>query len=135
MVRHVIDAGALPYAPDRLPRKPDCGVEGFLAVDLRLGTVRSAEPFPQARKPAYRLRVDFGPVVGVLETSAQITHYAADTLVGRRVVGALNLGEKRIAGFKSQFLVLGALAPDGRVHLLSPDAGPDGEPPDGAPIA
>src|SRR3546814_4689641 len=63
----------------------------------------------------------FGPVVGVLETSAQITHYRIETLIGRRVVGALNLGEKRIAGFKSQFLVLGALAPDGQVHLLAAD--------------
>ncbi|HET8882813.1 MAG TPA: tRNA-binding protein [Solimonas sp.] len=122
MVQHVIDRDALPYAPDKLPRKDICGIAGFLAVDLRVGTVISAEPFAGARKPAYRLRVDFGPVVGVLETSAQITHYAIDALIGRRVVGALNLGEKRIAGFKSQFLVLGALAPDGA-------------PPDGAPIA
>jgi tRNA-binding protein len=131
MVRHIIDGDALPYAPDRLPRKQVCGVDGFLALDLRLGTIIAAAPFAAARKPAYRLRVDFGPVVGVLETSAQITHYALDALIGRRVVGALNLGEKRIAGFKSQFLILGALAPDGRVHLLSAD----GEPPDGAPIA
>ncbi|WP_028079875.1 tRNA-binding protein [Solimonas soli] len=135
MVQHVIDGDALPYAPDKLPRKDVCGVDGFVAVDLRVGTVLAAEPFPQARKPAYRLRVDFGPVVGVLETSAQITHYPAETLIGRRVVGALNLGEKRIAGFKSEFLVLGALAPDGRVHLLAPDRGPEGGPPDGAPIA
>jgi len=131
MVQHIIDGEALPYAPDKLPRKPDCGIDGFLAVDLRVGTVVSAEPFVGARKPAYRLRVDFGPVVGVLETSAQIMHYATDALIGRRVVGALNLGEKRIAGFRSQFLVLGALAPDGKVHLLAAD----GAPPDGAPIA
>jgi tRNA-binding protein len=131
MVQHTIDGNVLPYAPDKLPRKDICGVDGFVAVDMRVGTVLSAEPFPQARKPAYRLRVDFGPVVGVLETSAQITHYAIDALIGRRIVGAINLGEKRIAGFKSQFLVLGALAPDGRVHLLNPD----GAPPDGAPIA
>ncbi|NGY06933.1 tRNA-binding protein [Solimonas terrae] len=131
MVRHVIDRDALPYAPDKLPRKEPCGIDGFLAVDLRIGTIVSAEPFAAARKPAYRLRVDFGPAVGVLETSAQITHYAIATLIGRRVVGALNLGERRIAGFKSQFLVLGALAPDGQAHLLAAD----GAPPDGAPIA
>ena len=135
MVRHVIDGDALPYAPDKLPRKEVCGVDGFLAVDMRVGTVLSAEPFAQARKPAYRLRVDFGPAVGVLETSAQVTHYAPEALIGRRIVGAINLGEKRIAGFKSQFLVLGALAADGRVHLLAPDAGADGAPADGAPIA
>ncbi|HEY9545184.1 MAG TPA: tRNA-binding protein [Solimonas sp.] len=131
MVQHIIDGDALPYAPDKLARKPTCGVDGFLGVDLRVGTIIDAAPFAGARKPAYRLRVDFGPVVGVLETSAQITHYRIETLIGRRVVGALNLGEKRIAGFKSQFLVLGALAPDGQVHLLAAD----GTPPDGAPIA
>jgi tRNA-binding protein len=131
MVSHVIDGDALPYAPEHLPRKPDCGIDGFLAVDLRVGTVLSAEPFAAARKPAYQLRVDFGPVVGILQTSAQITNYTAAALIGRRVVGALNLGEKRIAGFKSQFLVLGALSPDGQVNLLSPDHAP----PDGAPVA
>lgn len=131
MVQHVIDHERLPYAPDKLPRKPDCGTAGFLALDLRVGTVISAKPFPQARKPAYQLRVDFGPVVGVLQTSAQITHYPVESLIGRRVVGAINLGEKRIAGFNSQFLVLGALSPDGSVQLLAPDAAP----PDGAPVA
>lgn len=131
MGQHVIDRDGLPYAPEKLARKPDCGIDGFFAVDLRVGTVLSAEPFPQARKPAYRLRVDFGPVAGVLQTSAQITNYAAQTLVGRRVVGAINLGKKRIAGFDSEFLVLGALSPDGTVNLLAPDA----EVPDGAPVA
>ncbi len=131
MVAHVIDGNTLPYAPEHLARKAECGTEGFLAVDLRVGTVVSADPFPEARKPAYKLRVDFGPVVGVLQTSAQITNYDAAALIGRRVVGAINLGEKRIAGFKSQFLVLGALSPDGQVNLLSPDHAP----PDGAPVA
>src|SRR3546814_9037934 len=86
---HIIDGDALPYAPDKLARKPTCGVDGFLGVDLRVGTIIDAAPFAGARKPAYRLRVDFGPVVGVLETSAQITHYRIETLIGRRVVGAL----------------------------------------------
>lgn len=131
MVRHVIDPQTLPYAPDKLPRKPTCGVAGFAALDLRVGTVRTVEPAAGARKPAYRIGVDFGPVFGVLHSSAQITHYSAEQLLGRRVVGALNLGDKRIAGFVSQFLVLGALAPDGRVNLLMPD----GDPPDGAPVA
>lgn len=131
MVQHVIDTQALPYAPEKLPRKPSCGVAGFVALDLRIGTVRAVEPATGARKPAYRIAVDFGPVVGVLHSSAQITHYSAEQLLGRRVVGALNLGDKRIAGFVSQFLVLGALAPDGSVNLLVPD----GDPPDGAPVA
>ncbi|NKF23949.1 tRNA-binding protein [Solimonas marina] len=131
MVQHVIDAAAQPYAPEGLARKDVCGIDGFLAVDMRVGTIVAAEPFAAARKPAYRVRVDFGPVVGVLETSAQITHYTLESLIGRQVVGALNLGEKRIAGFKSQFLILRALAPDGSVHLLAAD----GAPPNGAPIA
>ncbi|PPE73710.1 tRNA-binding protein [Solimonas fluminis] len=131
MVQHIIDTAGQPYAPEKWPRKPDCGSEGFLALDLRVGTVLSAEPFAKARKPAWQLRVDFGPAVGVLQTSAQVTNYPAESLVGRRVVGAINLGEKRIAGFTSQFLVLGALLPDGTVNLLAPD----GEPPDGALVA
>ena len=131
MGQHQIDSQNLPYAPDKLPRKAVCGADGFFAVDLRVGTVIAAEPFAKARKPAYRLKVDFGPVVGVLQTSAQVTNYATDALIGRRVVGALNLGEKNIAGFTSQFLILGALQPDGTVQLLAPD----GAPPDGAPVA
>lgn len=131
MSQHQIDPQTLPYAPEKLVRKPDCGADGFFAVDLRVGTVLSVAPFPEARKPAYQLRVDFGPVVGVLQTSAQITHYDAAALVGRRVVGALNLGTRKIAGFRSEFLVLGALSPDGSVSLLAPDSAV----PDGAPIA
>lgn len=131
MVQHVIDAEQRPYAPEKLPRKPVCGAEAFAVLDLRIGTVRAVEAAVGTRKPAYRIRVDFGPVVGELQSSAQITHYSPEQLLGRRVVGAINLGDKRIAGFVSQFLVLGALAPDGSVHLLAPD----GDPPDGAPVA
>src|SRR3546814_17108866 len=78
--QHIIDGDALPYAPDNLARKPTCGVDGFLGVDLRVGTISDAAPFAGARKPDYRLRVDFGPVVGVLETSAQITHYRIEKI-------------------------------------------------------
>lgn len=131
MGQHIIDAVNLPYAPENIPRKAECGADGFFAVDMRVGTILSAEPFAKARKPAYQLRVDFGPVVGVLQTSAQITNYPAEQLIGRRVVGAINLGEKKIAGFTSQFLILGGLMPDGTVQLLSPD----GDVPDGAPVA
>ena len=131
VVSHSIDPDGLPYAPRALERKPDVGAEGFFAVDMRAGRVTAVEPFPEARKPAWKLTVDFGPVVGTLRTSAQITNYTADELVGRLVVGALNLGRKRIAGFTSEFLVLGALDPDGTVRLLElpGDVGP------GAPIA
>jgi tRNA-binding protein len=130
-VAHVIDPDGLPYAPERLSRKDDVGAEGFFAVDLRAGRVVGVEPFPEARKPAWKLTVDFGPVIGELRTSAQITNYAAADLRGRLVVGAVNLGTKRIAGFTSEFLVLGALDPDGTVRLLQLE--PDVQP--GAPVA
>jgi tRNA-binding protein len=119
------------FEPSLLPAKPDIGVEGFLAVDMRVGTVTAVEAFPEARKPSWKVTVDFGPVLGTRRTSAQVTNYGADQLVGRRVVGAMNLGTRRIAGFDSQFLLLGALEPDGTVHLL----GVDGDVPDGAPVA
>ena len=118
MAQHEIDRDRRPYAPEALDRKPDVGADGFFAVDMRAGRVLTVEPFPEARKPAWKLTVDFGPVVGTLRTSAQVTNYTADELTGRLVVGALNLGRKRIAGFTSEFLVLGALDPDGTVRLL-----------------
>ena len=131
MAQHDIDPDRLPFAPEGLDRKPDVGADGFFAIDMRAGRVLAVEPFPEARKPAWKLTVDFGPVVGTLRTSAQVTNYTADELTGRVVVGALNLGRKRIAGFTSEFLILGALDPDGTVRLLElpDDVGP------GAPIA
>ena len=128
---HQIDADRLPYAVDKLPRKEPVGAEGFFALDLRVGRVVAMQPFPEARKPAWKLTVDFGPLVGELRTSAQITNYTAEQLRGHLVVGAINLGDKRIAGFTSEFLVLGALEPDGTVRLLRVDD--DVEP--GAPVA
>jgi tRNA-binding protein len=128
---HTIDPEGLPYAPGQLSRKDEVGADGFFALDLRVGRVEEVEPFPEARKPAWKLTVDFGPVVGSLRTSAQITNYTADELRGRLVVGAINLGTKRIAGFTSEFLVLGALDPDGTVRLLQLED--DVQP--GAPVA
>jgi tRNA-binding protein len=128
---HVIDPEGRPYDPSRLARKDDVGAEGFFALDLRVGRVTAVEPFPEARKPSWKLTVDFGSVVGELRTSAQVTNYAEDELLGRLVVGAINLGSRRIAGFRSEFLVLGALDPDGTVRLLQLE---DGVTP-GAPIA
>lgn len=109
-------------------RKPDVDPGVFFSLDLRVGRVVEVEEFPEARKPAYRITVDFGPAVGVLRTSAQVTNYPREELVGRLVVGAINLGTKRIAGFTSQFLMLGSYAADGVVHLLSPE--PDAAPGD-----
>ncbi len=131
MVSHHIDGDALPYAPEKLERKPDVGAEGYAALDFRAGVVTAVEPFPEARKPAWRIEVDFGPVVGRLRSSAQITNYSRAELLGRTVVGAINLGRKRIAGFTSEFLVLGALDPDGTVRLLELPSGVA----KGAPIA
>lgn len=116
---HDIDPDGLPYDPPRLERKEYIGFGEFLALDLRTGIVVMAEEFPEMRKPSYKITVDFGPVVGRLQSSAQITNYSRADLVGRMVVGAINLGEKTLpGGFVSQFLVLGALDPDGTVRLL-----------------
>ena len=106
------------WAPDRLPRKADISGNDFFAVDMRVGRVTAVEPFPEARNPSWKLTVDFGPVVGELRTSAQVTNYTEEELVGRKVVGAINLGPKRIAGFRSEFLVLGSMDADGTVRLL-----------------
>ena len=119
------------HEPSGLPTKPDVGVDRFVDLDLRVGRVVAVAPFPEARNPAWQLSVDFGPVLGVRRTSAQVTNYPADDLIGRQVVGAVNLGTRRIAGFDSEFLVLGGLEPDGTVRLLAPDA----DLPPGAPVA
>jgi tRNA-binding protein len=131
MAQHEIDKDKLPYALDKLPRKEPIEASDFFALDLRTGRVTEVEEFPDARKPAWKITVDFGPQVGTLRSSAQITNYSKDELLGRMVVGAINLGTKRIAGFVSEFLVLGALDPDGRVRLLALE---DGAEP-GAPVA
>jgi len=110
-----------------MERKVDIGA-AFFDVDMRVGRVVSVEDFPEARRPACKLTVDFGPDVGKLRTSAQITNYSAEELVGRLIVGAINLGPKRIAGFRSEFLVLGGLEPDGTVHLLSVEGVEPGAP-------
>jgi len=96
--------------------------EDFEKVDVRAGRVVAAEPFPQARKPSIKLTVDFGPEVGEKKTSAQLTaHYEAEGLVGKMVVAVVNFPPKRIAGFKSEVLVLGVPDEAGEVVLLSPD--------------
>jgi tRNA-binding protein len=123
VAQHEIDPTKLPYALDKLPKKDDVGIDHFFSLDLRAGRITKVEPFPEARKPSWKVTADFGPLVGTLTTGAQITRYPENELVGRMIVGAINLGEKRIAGFKSQFLILGSLDPDGTVRLLQLEAG------------
>lgn len=94
----------------------------FKAVELRVGTVTKAETFEKARKPAYKIWVDFGPEIGVKQTSAQITvHYTPEQLIGKQVVGCLNLGSKNIGGFTSEFLCTGFPDMAGAVVLIAPD--------------
>ena len=104
------------------PRGELIDFEAFLAVDIRVGTVLSAEPFPEARKPAYKLLIDFGPGVGTKQSSAQITeHYALKDLPGRKVAAVVNFAPRQIGKFMSEVLTLGFADADGVVILFAPD--------------
>ena len=95
--------------------------EAFLAVDMRVGRVVAVEDFPEARKPAWKLTIDFGAEIGTKRSSAQITNYAREELEGRRVVAVVNFPPRQIGPVMSEVLVLGASDQEGRIILLRPD--------------
>ena len=104
------------------------GFDDFLKVDIRVGTIVEVQPFPEARKPAYKLVIDFGAEIGRRKSSAQITkNHALDALVGRQVVAVINFPPRQIGPFMSEVLTLGLPDENGEVMLLSPTAKvPDG---------
>ncbi len=96
--------------------------DDFLAVDMRVGQVVAVDDFPEARKPAWKLTIDFGPELGTKRSSAQVTNYGREELEGRRVVAVVNFPPRQIGPFMSEVLCLGAPDAEGRVILLAPDA-------------
>lgn len=117
-LRHDLDA----------PAGETIGFEDFLAVDIRIGTVIAAEDFPEARKPSYRLRIDFGPVIGEKKSCAQIAvNYAPGDLIGRQVAAVVNFPPRQIGPAMSEVLTLGFADEAGEVVLFAPDSRvPDG---------
>jgi tRNA-binding protein len=111
-------------APNTSTRHQTLGVtlEDFLRLDIRVGTITAAEPFPEARRPAWRLEIDFGPTIGCRTSSARLTElYAPDDLIDRQVAAVVNLPSRRIGPFDSQALVLGFPDADGHVVLVRPE--------------
>ncbi|AIQ61678.1 chaperone CsaA [Paenibacillus borealis] len=107
-------------------------IDDFAALDIRVGTIKETEFFEEAKIPAIKLKIDFGPEIGMKSSSAQITkRYKVEEIVGKQIIGIINFPPRRIAGFKSEVLVLGGVPEKGDVILLKPDT----DLPNGTPIA
>ncbi len=111
----------LDHGPDA-PKADDISFDDFMKVDIRIGTIMTAEPFPEARKPAYKLTIDFGPQVGIRKSSAQIADaYVLSELPGRQVAAVVNFPPRQIGKFMSEVLTLGFPGAGGEVILFAPD--------------
>ena len=109
-------------APSDPGATPVITADDFSGIDIRVGTVADAKPFPEARKPAIRLWIDFGPTLGIRQSSAQVTrHYTPDQLIGRQVCAVVNLPPRQIGPFVSEVLTLGMPDSKGEVVLIRPD--------------
>ena len=110
------------------PAAATIGFDDWLKVDVRVGTIVAVDPFPEARKPAFKLRIDFGPAIGIKRSSVQITeNHALDDLVGRQVAAVVNFPPRQIGPFISEVLTLGFPDADGKVVLIAPSRPvPDG---------